>query len=163
MAFNHHAPILKVVDLKEGDSIETETRTILESDVHAFCGLVGDTNPIHLSDVAARNSQWGDILVPATLTAAMAIALFGSTRWLHAILMPFVGMTDLKVEGPVFPKDTISVTVTVMEKRLTSDGKRYVLGLKMEVYAENSGANSHAGAGKRKVITFFPKFMIQDR
>ena len=164
MTYNFIKPVLRVADLKVGDRIETATRTIIDSDVRIFCGLVGDTNPTHLSDVTAKENDWEDVLVPATLTCTMAIAMFSGTRWLHAILMPFIGMTDMRVERPVFPGDTISANVTVTGIRLTSDKKRYVLELKMEVFAEAvAKGSSQRVREKRRVMSFAPQFMLQDR
>src|SRR5882757_907342 len=124
-----YQPVLKVDDLKVGQSIETEGRTVLDSDVTSFCGLAGDSNPIHLDVTFAREQRYERVLVPATLSASMAIGLFGTSKWLHAILMPFVGMSEWRVERPVFPGDTISARITVQDKRLTSDGVRHILEL----------------------------------
>lgn len=157
-------PVLKVADLEIGQSIETEGRTVLESDVTAFCGLVGDTNPIHLDATVARAEPFGRILVPATLTASMAIGLFGTSKWLHAILMPFIGMSEWRVERPVFPHDTISAKVTVQGKRMTSDGKRHILELLIEVFADRTQPDAaDPGQTKERVMTFNPKFMIRDQ
>jgi len=164
MAHIVYNPVLKVEDLKVGQSIETEGRTIFESDVLAFCGLVGDTNPVHLNESLARSGPWGHLLVPATLTASMAIGLFGTSKWLHAILMPFIGMAEWRVERPVFPRDTIRATVTVRGIRQTSDGRRHILELLIEVFAERGAGNTLPDApALERVMTFNPKFMIQNR
>jgi 3-hydroxybutyryl-CoA dehydratase len=159
-----YRPVLKVSDLEVGKSIDTEGRTILESDVTTFCGLVGDTNPVHLDATFAKEQRFGRVLVPATLTASMAIGLFGTSKWLHAILLPFVGMAEWRVERPVFPGDTISARITVQNKRLTSDGVRHILELFIEVFA----VRGHPGettptSGIERVMTFTPRFMIQDQ
>jgi|SRR5512143_542140 acyl dehydratase len=159
-----YRPVLKVADLEVGQSIETEGRTILESDVTTFCGLVGDTNPVHLDATFAKEQRFGRILVPATLTASMAIGLFGTSKWLHAILLPFIGMGEWRVERPVFPGDTVSAKVTVQNKRVTSDGKRHVLELLIEVFAVRGESGTSAStAGVERVMTFTPRFMIQDQ
>jgi acyl dehydratase len=159
-----YRPVLTVAELKVGQSIETEGRTVLQSDVNAFCGLVGDTNPVHLDETFAKRQRFGRVLVPATLTASMAIGLFGTSKWLHAILLPFVGMSEWRVEGPVFPHDTISAKVTVQNKRATSDGKRHILELLIEVFADRVQSDAPgSGTTRERVMTITPKFMIQDQ
>ena len=159
-----YRPVLKVADLEVGQSIETEGRTVLASDVATFCGLVGDTNPIHLDATFARAQRFGRILVPATLTASMAIGLFGTSKWLHAILLPFIGMAEWRVERPVFPGDTITARITVQGKRPTSDGKRHIMELLFEVFADRGEPDAAGGAaGPERVMTFTPRFMLQDQ
>ncbi|MBI3965454.1 MAG: hypothetical protein HY329_07445, partial [Chloroflexi bacterium] len=107
---------------------------------------------------------------PATLVASMAIGLFAGTRWLSAVLLPFLGMSDWRVERPVFPGDTIWSRVSIVEARLTSDGQRYVLELRFDVFAHRGAqAPVQTGATARRtpereerVMTFNARFLARD-
>lgn len=158
MTHHVYTPVRTIADLCVGAKITTDSRTMIESDVHGFCGLVGDSNAIHVSDLVARHAGFEKVLAPATLTASIAIALFGSTRWLHAVLMFFVGMSDWQVQQPVLPGDTLEAQVTIQGLRPTSDGQRFVLSLLFEVFA-----TSGPSADRKRVMNFTAKFMARDQ
>lgn len=149
-------PIRKVADLAKGKSIETTTRTIFDSDIAAFCGLVGDANPIHLSEVEAKEAGLADIIAPATLVASMGIGLFAATRWLHAVLVVFVGMNDWRAEKPVFRGDSIFARTTIDDVHLTSDGERSVLSLLFEIFAYRDGQSI-------RVMRYTARFLVKDQ
>ncbi len=151
-----YTPICKVSDLEKGRSIETTTRTVFESDISTFCGLAGDANPIHLSEVGAKEAGLADIVAPATLVASIGIGLFAATRWLHAVLVIFIGMNDWKAEKPVFRGDTISARTTIDDVRLTSDGERSVLSVLFEIFVHKNG-------GRIRAMKYTAKFMVRDQ
>lgn len=151
-----YTPIVRVADLEKGKSIETTTRTVFESDISTFCGLVGDANPIHLSSLGAKEAGLGDIVAPATLVASMGIGLFAATRWLHAVLVIFVGMNDWKAEKPVFRGDTISARTTIDDVKLTSDGVRSVLSVLFEIFVYRDGERTRA-------MKYTARFMVRDQ
>jgi acyl dehydratase len=153
-----YTPVRTIGELAVGSNIVTESRTIRESDLHFFCGLVGDANPIHVSDTFAAKNGFEKILAPATLVASMAIALFGSTRWLSPVLMFFVGMSDWRVEHPVHPGDTIFAKVTLDGIRATSDGQRHVLRLVFEVFASGGPHKPEC-----RVMIFAASWMAKDQ
>ncbi|HKV84957.1 MAG TPA: MaoC family dehydratase [Ktedonobacterales bacterium] len=103
--------------------IFTYRRTFTEADVALFCGVTGDFNPYHLDDTFARESWYGRRIVPGLLTASMVTHIGGMIGFLA------MGM-NFEYLLPVYPGDTISCTVTVMEKdtekRLLVCEARYV-------------------------------------
>ena len=87
----------------------TWRRTFTDGDVALFCGVTGDFNPYHLDEAFARESWFGRRIIPGLLTASLATHIGG--------LIGFLA-TEMFFEylAPVYIGDTVTVTVTVIEK-----------------------------------------------
>lgn len=96
----------------------TFRRTFSAGDVALFCGITGDFNPYHLDELFARRTKFGRLIVPGLLTGSMITHIGGLLGFL-ATEMSFQFL------APVFIGDTITCTVTIVEKDET---KRVVTG-----------------------------------
>ena|SRR3712207_5303066 len=87
----------------------TFRRTFTEGDVALFCGVTGDYNPYHQDESFAEESSYGRPTVPVLLTGSMLTHIGG--------LLGFLA-TEMSFDylGPVFVGDTITCTVTIVEK-----------------------------------------------
>lgn len=94
-----------------GDSAEL-SRTVTASDVTLFAGLTGDVNPVHVDEVAAEASPFGERVAHGMLTAGMVSAVLG-TR-LPGPGCIYVGQT-LRFTRPVRIGDTVTARVEVTE------------------------------------------------
>ena len=115
------APTLKTFffeDLKIGMR-ETIMKTVMDSDVFGFAQLSGDDNPIHLSDVYASKSRFGQRIAHGLYTASLISAILG-TR-LPGPGAVYLSQT-LNFKGPVKIGDVVVVQVEVVE--LTEKGRR---------------------------------------
>jgi acyl dehydratase len=85
------------------------TRTFTDGDVALFCGVTGDYNPYHQDASFAEESFYGRLTIPGLLTGSMLTHIGGMLGFLA---------TDMTFRylGPVFVGDTITCTVTVVEK-----------------------------------------------
>lgn len=88
----------------------TWTKTITESDVVAYAGLTGDFNPLHVDQVYAARSRFGERIAHGLLTAGLISAVLG-------MRLPgpggiFLSQT-LKFVRPVRLGDTITATAEV--------------------------------------------------
>ncbi len=87
-------------------------KTISESDVYGFAGLVGDFNSAHLNQVEAEKGIFGrrvahGMLVGSLISTVLGMKLPGSgTIYLEQ---------NLKFRRPVYFGDTATATVTVAE------------------------------------------------
>lgn len=87
-------------------------KTISESDVYGFAGLVGDFNSAHLNQVEAEKGIFGGrvahgMLVGSLISTVLGMKLPGSgTIYLEQ---------NLKFRRPVYFGDTATATVTVVE------------------------------------------------
>ncbi len=87
----------------------TFRRTFTDGDVALFCGVTGDYNPYHQDAVFAGESFYERLTIPGLLTGSMLTHIGGMLGFL-ATEMTF------EYKKPVFVGDTITCTVTVVEK-----------------------------------------------
>lgn len=94
---------------KVGDSASL-TRAISDDDIRQFADLTGDHNPVHLDDEAAAKTRFGRRIAHGMLGASLISTLIASE--LPGPGSIYLGQT-LKFLSPVYPGDTLTVTVTV--------------------------------------------------
>jgi 3-hydroxybutyryl-CoA dehydratase len=103
--------ILSFEDLHVGMR-ETLMKTVMDSDVVGFARLSGDDNPIHLCDVYASQSRFGQRIAHGLYTASLISAVLG-TR------LPGPGAIyrsqTLNFHAPVMIGDVVTVIVEVIE------------------------------------------------
>jgi 3-hydroxybutyryl-CoA dehydratase len=91
---------------------ETLMKTVMDSDVVGFARLSGDDNPIHLCDVYAASTRFGQRVAHGLYTASLISAVLG-TR------LPGPGAVyrsqTLNFHAPVLIGDVVTVTVEVVE------------------------------------------------
>ncbi len=95
------------------------SKTISESDIYTFAGLIGDINPVHINAEYAKNTRFGERIAHGMLTASFFSTLVG-------MLIPgadaiYLGQT-CEFLLPVKIGDTITATAEVIkiipEKRI---------------------------------------------
>ncbi len=113
---------MKCSDLKIGQSYEMK-RSFSEAEVRAFAELSRDTNPIHIDAEFARNSRFGELIVPGFLTGSMFSAIIGTK-------FPGIGSVYLNQNmiflKPVFLNQVVTASVSV--KELYPEKNRVLLG-----------------------------------
>ncbi len=97
-------------------------RTITDADIVLFCGISGDTNPVHLNDEYAKGTMFKGRIAHGMLTAAIISTVLGTE-------LPGPGAIyvsqNLKFLAPVRAGDTVVATVTV--KEINTERKRVVM------------------------------------
>jgi acyl dehydratase len=118
-----------------GQRFTTPRRTVIEADIHTFAGLSGDFNPLHMDEVFAKESDFGGRITHGPMILGMAFGL-GSRDLLDGTVL---GLLELgwKFTKPVRPGDTITVLVTVADKRMTSKLDRGVVQFELDVRNQN--------------------------
>jgi 3-hydroxybutyryl-CoA dehydratase len=103
------------------------SKTVTESDVTTFAGLIGDLNPIHVDAEYARKSRFGQRVAHGIFAAGLISAVLGNK-------LPGPGAIYLSQQieflAPVFIGDTITATVEVSAWR---PDKR-IITLKTDAY-----------------------------
>lgn len=91
---------------------ERFSKTISESDVYGFAGIVGDFNPVHINEEMAKKSIFGKRVVHGMLVGSLISAVLGTK-------LPGEGTIyleqNLKFKAPVFFGDTVTATVCVVD------------------------------------------------
>ncbi len=100
-------------DLEVGMSA-AYAKTITEADIHAFAGVSGDTNPVHLAESYAEDTMFKGRIAHGLISAGLLSAVFG-TR------LPGPGAVwvrqNLHFKAPVKPGDTVVARVEITELR----------------------------------------------
>lgn len=115
-------------ELNIGDHAEF-SKTISETDSYLYAGITGDFNPIHVNKPYSQKSIYGERIAHGFLTAGFISTVIG-------IELPGPGTVYLKQSmtflRPVMIDETITATVTVMEKNV----KKNRVTLKTECFNE---------------------------
>src|SRR3977135_4043726 len=97
---------------------ESLMKTVMDSDVVGFARLSGDDNPLHLCDVYAAETRFGQRIAHGLYTASLISAVLGTQ-------LPGPGAVyrsqTLNFHGPVKIGDVVEVTVEGAE--LTPKGR----------------------------------------
>lgn len=88
------------------------SKTISESDIYGFAGISGDFNPLHVDEIAARESIFGKRIAHGLLGASLISTVLG----LH---LPGSGTIylaqSLSFRKPIYIGDTITAHVKIIE------------------------------------------------
>ncbi|WP_194436991.1 MaoC family dehydratase [Vibrio fluminensis] len=97
--------------LELGQSAHFE-KTISESDIQMFCGISGDINPVHVSQIAGQKSIFGNRVAHGIMVSGLTSAVLGMQ--LPGPGTIYLGQ-ELKFTAPVYIGDTIRAEVEVIE------------------------------------------------
>jgi 3-hydroxybutyryl-CoA dehydratase len=103
------------------------TKTVTESDVTTFAGLIGDFNPLHVDAEYARKSRFGQRVAHGMFTGGLISAVLGNK--LPGPGAIYLGQ-QLEFLAPVFIGDTITATVEVTAWR----PEKGIITLKTDAY-----------------------------
>lgn len=101
---------------------ESLMRTVMDEDVVGFAELTGDHNPVHLSDLYAQKTVFGQRIAHGLYTASLISAILGTK--LPGPGAVYISQT-LEFHGPVKIGDVVTVSAEVVE--LIEKGRRVVL------------------------------------
>lgn len=107
-------------DIKVGDKASF-SKTISESDIYQFAGITGDFNPLHVDKEYAKNTLFKERIAHGILTAGFISSVIGMK--LPGINTIYLSQ-NLKFLAPVHIGDTVTATVSVLEK---IDKKKIIL------------------------------------
>lgn len=89
-------------------------KTITEADVVLYAAISGDQNPVHIDEIAARESRFGRRIAHGMLAAGLISAVLG-------MRLPGSGTVYLKqtlnFRKPIYLNDTVTTTVEITHIR----------------------------------------------
>ena len=106
-------------EIKTGDDASLSV-TITEAHIVIYAGITGDVNPVHVDAEHAKDSMFGERIAHGMLVGGLISAVLGTK--LPGPNSIYLGQ-DLRFKAPVKIGDTVTVVVTVTEKR---DDKRII-------------------------------------
>ena len=100
-------------ELKIGDTASIK-RSVTLQDIQLFSVMSGDVNPAHVDPEYAKEDRFHKIIAHGMWGACLISTVLGTE--LPGPGTIYLGQT-LKFTAPVVPGDTITITVTVLEKK----------------------------------------------
>lgn len=89
------------------------SKTVSESDVYLYAGIVGDFNPMHVNEEYAKTTRFGARIVHGSLVESFMAPVLGTK-------LPGMGTVALEKQcrfvAPTYFGDTLTSTVEVAEK-----------------------------------------------
>jgi acyl dehydratase len=102
-------------DIEVGDVYEHGGRTLTKAEIIDFASDY-DPQPFHVDEAAAADSMFGGIAASGWHTAAVCMRLLVDGVLSEQASMGAAGVNELRWRRPVYPGDTLSVRVEVIEK-----------------------------------------------
>ena len=113
-------------DFKLGDIYTTPRITVTETHIVNWAGLTGDFYPLHMDQVYAEGTQFGERLAHGPLIFGLAVGLVAQAGFGGDAAVAWLGANNMRMLAPVRIGDTVTVTVEVKEQKSTRDPKKGV-------------------------------------
>jgi len=119
-----------------GQSFETPSRTIFESDVRQFVAYCGLYEPLFMDAGYATSSEsgFGQSIAPGIMVLSYSIGLGTLSGFTQRSGIAFLGLDALSVRAPVAVGDTIKVRIEPVSKRETRRADRGIVVLHRSVF-----------------------------
>lgn len=127
-------------DFEPGVAYLSPPRTITEEEAIAFARRY-DPQSFHLDPVAARQSDFGELVCGGFQTAALSWALVQESRMFDQCPIAGIGVDELRWLAPVRPGDTLRCRFTLLDaRRSASKPDRGVARFRYEVLDQDGRA-----------------------
>ncbi len=111
-------------DVRAGDTFESPTRTITETDLVDFAGLSGDFNPLHTDEEFAKTTEYGHRIAHGSLVLSIVTGLRQRMGLFDRTIIGLLEIRSWRFLKPVFIGDTIQAVTVIKELRETSKSDR---------------------------------------
>jgi acyl dehydratase len=138
-------------DFAVGDRIETDARTVTETDIVFWSALVGDWNPAHVDVEHAKKTPFGQRIAHGNIAFNLSVAL--AARCAPGLYRPpgyvrLLGWEGVRFTAPIFIGDTIRAERTLVS---LEDGEKGCGVLVYEVRVLKQG-DELAMIGKERLL-----------
>ncbi len=112
-----------------GQVSRTHGRTITDTDITFYMMLTGGWHPVHCDREFMRRNGLGPVRAQGSFGIAISLGSHLEAPLLRSAdpLVGALGVKEWTYLGPIFVGDTLHIEVEIVDKKLTSDGKRYVV------------------------------------
>ncbi len=123
MSFTEHH--LYFDDVAVGQELESQGRTITETDIVNFAGLSGDFNPIHVDHEFAKGTPFRRAIAHGLLGMTISSGLGVHSPAMRTLA--FISILEWHFREPIFIGDTVRLRTKVISKEPRSRGRRGVV------------------------------------
>lgn len=124
-------------DFLIGDTYESKSRTITQSDVDAFTALTSDHNPIHANEKIMKSHPLGKPVVHGMLVASIGIGLIAQLKLTHGTLVAMVEQ-EIRYKNPIYVGDTVHAKMEVIDKRETRSPSRGIIKYRFDIITDQN-------------------------
>jgi acyl dehydratase len=111
----------------QGQEFITAGKTVTEADLIIYTGFSGDYNPLHVDEEFAKGTPYKGRIAQGFMGLALASGLYSRMGIFDGTIIAFAGIENWRFLRPIFINDTISVSLKVIDTRLTSKRDRGVV------------------------------------
>ncbi|HUN22070.1 MAG TPA: MaoC/PaaZ C-terminal domain-containing protein [Anaerolineales bacterium] len=104
-------------DFAVGQTLQSRSRTITETDIVNFAGLSGDFNSIHTDAAYAATTPFQQRIAHGLLGASIASGLAVQTGIMDGTIMAFREISEWRFRLPIVIGDTITVHMEITETK----------------------------------------------
>jgi acyl dehydratase len=102
-------------------------RTLTEADLSIACMVSGDWHPIHSDENYAKQRGLPGRLFQGSFGILIATGMATTLPHFSDDIVGATGVREWAYRAPIFVGDTVHVRSVILNKRVTSDGKRAVI------------------------------------
>lgn len=150
---------LGFAEIEPGQRFASTGRTLTEADHGLFMMLVGDWHPIHADEEYARTTPVGRRLMHASLGLSLAMGMQAALFEFADPMVGAIGLDGWRFRVPMFVGDTVHVELEMLTKRVTSDGRRYIVERRLELVRHDGTVLQGGVAG---VMLWLPDALAAD-
>ena len=107
-------------DFEVGDTFEIGHKKVTRAEMIAFAQAF-DPQPFHTSEEKAKDSIFGGLIASGWHTCAIFMRLYVDNFLTETISLGSPGVDHIRWLKPVFPNDTLSGRITILETKPTSN------------------------------------------
>ncbi|GGF70245.1 monoamine oxidase [Azorhizobium oxalatiphilum] len=120
-------PDLYYEDVVVGTEMSSAPHTLTAADIAAFCDLTHDHHPLHTDADYARTRGYSGVIAHGLYGLALMEGLKTAMGLYENSSIASLGWEKVRFVRPVVAGDTVHVTFTFTDKRLSSKGGRGVI------------------------------------
>jgi len=125
-------------DFEKDQIFRSAARTVTETDLTMFSMVTGDWNAIHSDAEFAAGTQFGQRLVHGLFGTSLMFGFMHQLGIFEGSALALLNIKDLSFQKPILIGDTLRLELTILSTRLTSDGKRGVVGRRFRLFNQKN-------------------------
>lgn len=134
-------------ELAVGNEFIGTGRTLTEADLSIACMVSGDWHPIHSDENYAKERGLSGRLFQGSFGLFIATGMATKLPHFSDEIVGATGIREWTYRAPIFVGDTVHVRSVILNKRITSDGRRAIIERTLSLINQNSTVVQEGIAG----------------
>jgi len=124
-------------ELVPGGEFVSTGRTLTEADLSIACMVSGDWHPIHSDENYAKKRGFPGRQFQGSFGIFIATGMATMLPHFGDEVVGALGIREWKYRAPLFVGDTVHVRAVILNKRITSDGRRAIVERTLSLINQN--------------------------